>query len=458
MSKFFEHQSRIISQDPHKTGLWLGTGGGKTRTALALARGRTLVICPKTQKEDRNWERECDKMREAGITLKITNDIHPTNRSNNLKQGHAYPVVISKEEFRRDYAGLHAEHGFFNTVIVDEAETCLGVTPNERQRSKPKNALEQLIMDIHGSKRVPKASQLFEALQYYVETYQPDRLYLCTATITRTPMTVWAAGTILGKKWNWHKWRDTFYIKLPIPRREVWVPKKDEETKLRLAKAVNKIGFVGRLEDWFDVPEQTFRDDYVDMTDEQAARIRQLKLEVPDAIVQIGKRHQIENGTLKGDQFNDDEVFPTRKLERIMHYAEEFPRMIIWAKFTKQIELIHEKLTKEGYTVYTLTGATKDREDVFRAIQNAPQAILIAQAQISAGWEWKECGVSIFASRTYSVADYEQALGRVQRTDAIKKNLYINLITRGGIDEAVHETLVNKKDFSEKVYAESARS
>jgi hypothetical protein len=87
--ELFDHQKRIIDDDPKKTGLFLGTGSAKTRTALELARGKTLVICPKTQKEDQNWERENEKWG-CGVDL----------------------TVISKETFRRD------EHilGRFDTV------------------------------------------------------------------------------------------------------------------------------------------------------------------------------------------------------------------------------------------------------------------------------------------------------------------------------------------------------
>ena len=407
--KNFEHQARIINDDPTKTGLWLGCGTGKTRIALQLKRGSTLVICPKTQKLDRNWERECEK-------LGIEDNLH----------------VVSKEEFRRDHASLPA----FQTVIVDEAETCLGVTPSTRQRNR---------------QTIPKASQLFEALHGYLERTQPSRLYLCTATITRSPMTVWAAGQLLGKDWNFFDWRRRYYTQLPMPGREVWSPKKDDDAKNALAEAVRSMGYVGRLEDFFDVPEQTFKNDYVDLTPEQRKRINEIKIEFPDPIVALGKRLQIENGVLNGDEYTESEFIKDNKLARIEHYAEEFPRMIVWAIFTNQIKK-YEPALSSRYPVYTLTGATQDRESLFRDLRNRDQYILIVQAQISAGWELKECPIEIFASRTYSFSDYEQGLGRIQRTDAIKKNLYINLIARGGVDEAVHQTLLNKKDFSERVY------
>lgn len=408
----FAHQQKIVNDDPKRTGLWLGTGGGKTRIALSLAEGKTLVICPKTQKEDQNWERELIKM---GIKL----DLH----------------VISKETFRRDYKSI----GAFDTVIVDEAETCLGVTPNTRQQNRI---------------TIPKASQLFDRLQEFIQNTAPERLYLCTATITRSPMTVWAAAKLLGYDWNWYEWRDTFYQELPIPGRKIYAVKSGEHQKQKLAEKVREIGYVGRLEDWFDVPDQTFKNDYVELTAQQKQAINEIKIEYPDPIVAIGKRHQVENGVLKGDEFSSSQTFKSAKTDRILQYAAEFPKLIIFAKYTEQIKA-YEKLLNKDYTVYTLTGETKDRATLFQKLEAADNAILIAQAQISAGWEWKACPAMVFASRSYSIADYIQGQGRIQRTDAIKKNLYINLITRGGIDEALHKSIENKKDFSERVYAKN---
>lgn len=268
-------------------------------------------------------------------------------------------------------------------------------------------------------------------------------------------MTVWAAGKILGKDWNFYEWRETFYQLLPIPQRQIFTPKNTHHCKDKLADKVRELGYVGRLEDWFDVPDQTYKNDYVELTADQKKALRNIKLEYPDAIVQIGKKHQIENGVLKGDEFTAAKSYKNNKLERILHYAEEFPRLIIFAKFTQQIKHYENELKKKKYNVFTLTGETQDRQGLFESLRAADQAILIVQGQISAGWEWKECPAMVFASRTYSIADYEQGMGRIQRTDAIKKNLYINLITRGGIDQAVHETLINKKDFSERVFAKT---
>src|SRR5689334_6721994 len=212
MSTLFKHQKDIINADPKKTGLFLGTGSSKTRIALELAKENILIIAPLTQCQDGNWKRETKKW---NINKNIT--------------------VISKEKLRRDHAKLQA----FDTVIVYEAHTSLGVTPNIRWRKKV---------------AIPKATQLFEALDEYLTRTKPERLYLCTATIIKSPMTVWAAAKILGKNIDFYSFRSMFYIRLPMPGREVWVAKSDKETKEKLATFVRNLGYTGRLEDYFDVP------------------------------------------------------------------------------------------------------------------------------------------------------------------------------------------------------------
>lgn len=406
----YKHQQDILDADPKKCGLFLGTGSGKTRIALMLARGRTLVICPKTQKEDGNWEREADKL------------------------GIPRPTVISKETFRR-YVGTL---GVYDTLIVDEAHTCLGVTPGTRQRRR-------IVM--------PKTSQLYEALESFIGRVKPERIYLCTATIMRSPMTVWGAGQVLGRTDDFYAFRRRHYVQLPMPGREVWAPRGDETSKEELVELVRELGYVGRLEDFFDVPEQTWRVEYVELTAGQRERIKELRLEYPDPLVRVGKTHQVENGTLAGDEFSERETFACGKLDRLMEYALEFPRMVVFAKYRAQIDSIAGAMRAEGYRVWELTGDTKDRGAVLEEANGAKAGIFIAQAQVSSGWELPEWPVMVFASRTYSLVDYVQGQGRILRANKLKKNLYINLVVRGGVDEAVHKALENKSDFDERLYA-----
>lgn len=410
----YKHQQDIIDDDPKRTGLFLGTGAGKSFIGLSLAQENTLVICPKTIKEDGTWERQLSKMDKK-----------------------LYLTTISKETFRRDAHKLPA----FDTVIVDEAHTCLGVTPSIRWRNK---------------KPVPKASQLYESLDSYLERTKPERLYLCTATIIRSPMTVWAAGKLLGKDWDFYKWRQTFYFRLNMPGREVWSPKTDEATKERLGEAVRKLGYTGQLSDYFDVPEQTYKVIYTELTSAQKQRIKLLPLDYPDPLVLVGKRHQLENGLLNGDEFNQIEEFPNEKLKVIEDLAIEFPKLVIFAKYIEQIRQIGELMARIGKKVLILDGSTKNRGELILEANQAKECVFIAQSQVSAGWELPTYPVMVFASISYSVVDRIQGEGRILRANALKKNLYITLVTRGGIDEEVYKAILDKKDFHERQYVDNS--
>jgi superfamily II DNA or RNA helicase len=201
------------------------------------------------------------------------------------------------------------------------------------------------------------------------------------------------------------------------------------------------------------VPDQTYRTIHVELTQKQKDRIADMALEYPDPIVRIGKVHQIENGVLAGDEFNDPESFENGKVDKIVEFSEEFPRMIVFAKYTNQISQIAGALREKGRKVFILDGKTKDKGSILEEAKSCKEYVFIAQAQVSAGWELPECPVMVFASRTYSWVDYDQGIGRIQRANNIKKNLYIHLVVKGGTDEAVHECLENKKDFNERIYA-----
>jgi hypothetical protein len=408
--KLYEHQKKIIKENKKKVGLFLGTGSAKTATALHLAEGKILCITPKLQREEKNFIREAQKW---GMKLDITQ--------------------ISKEEFKK-YANTLEQ---FDTVILDEVHTQAGVTPSIRWVKKEPR---------------PKASQTYDSLIEYLNRCPPKRLYVLTATPTRSPMCVWGISQILGYDWDFYKFRDAFYIRIKKGFREFFIPKNDVATKERMGRIVRHLGYTGKLDDYFDVPDQIYKEIHVELTSEQKRRIEKVTIEFPDPLVLIGKKHQIENGVLNGDQFSDSEIIKDNKIDVIKDLALEFPKMIIFAKYTMQIQKIKDAL-KDDYTVFTLQGETKNRAQVIKDAEMSDSCILIIQSQISAGFELPSFPVMVFASQSYSVVDRVQSEGRILRANRLKKNLYITLVAKGGIDQAVCESIKNKVDFSEYIYA-----
>ncbi len=420
--QLYKHQQDIVEADPKKCGLFLGTGGGKTLTTLALARGKTLVICPKTTRDDRTWENNLKKM------VKATHEY----KDNNFEL-----VVASKEEFRSGWERLMEKEKWFETVIIDEAHTVCGVSPTIKWVNK---------------KPLPKTSQLFDACKAFLDKHPPIRLYLLTATPIRSPMSVLALGWLLGKTWDFYQFRSIYYVPVLMNMREIWVAKKDTETQERLGKVVQGLGYTGQLSDWVDVPEQTHLVKAIALTDMQVKKLKELPTEFPDPLVLVGKKHQVEQGVLKGNEFEPSQVFPTGKLEAIEDLYEEFGKVLVFAKYTEQIEQIDRHFFTTERKVYILNGQTKNRGDIIKWAEETDNCIVIAQSSVSAGYELPSFRCTVYASESYSYVDHAQSLGRTLRINNLQKNLYVYLVS-GEIDKAVRKAIDLKGDFNSAIYA-----
>ncbi len=414
----YEHQKKIITEDKKKCGLFLGTGSAKTRTALEMAEGSVLVICPKQQRDDKTWENNASKF---DIIL-------------NMK-------VVSKEDIRRDWDILPA----FDTVIIDECHTVLGVTAETRTRNK---------------KQIPKTSQIFESVLNYLVKNPPKRLYLCSATPIGKPMNLWAIAKLLGVHWDFFGFRQKYYIEIRMGARRIWLAKKEAWIKDEMARLIKIFGYVGSLNDFFDVPEQTHKTVEIDLSEEQEVALKKLATDEADPLVRRARARTIENGVLYGKKVeskgkrdtmvNQTTLFKSHKIDYILERALEFPKLLIFANYTAQIHMIAQFLREEGYTVFTLTGATKDREFIQKVDQSDEPAIIIAQSSISSGYELPSFPCVIFASKSWQFLHYEQALGRVLRSNHLKKNLYIHLVVKG-TDSDCHETIMSGSDFQERL-------
>jgi Helicase conserved C-terminal domain len=417
--QLFKHQQNIIDADPKKCGLFLGTGSGKGLIAIMLAKGNTLVVCPKTLRDDKTWEKQLEKSGRTDLDL----------------------TVISKEDFKRDINDYDDCH--WDTFIIDECHMVCGVSPAIRYKNK---------------KPEPKTSQIFETCLEFIKDVEPERLYLLTATPIRNPMAVYALGLLLGRDWDFYQFRQTYYVPVKMNFREIWMPKKDAQTQQRLGETIQKLGYTGKLDDWFDVPEQTHKVINVPITAQQLSKIKELPLEYPDPLVLVGKKHQVEQGVLKGDEYSPSETFPTGKLEIIEDLYEEFGKVLVFAKYTEQIHAIQSYLNSsfiksgELCQVLILDGQTKDRGFIMSEAEKLPKCIVIAQSSVSAGYELPSFRCTVFASMSYSYVDFSQGIGRTLRANNLQKNLYVYLLS-GEIDKAVYKAIENKGDFNEAIYA-----
>jgi len=382
-----------------------------------MAEGKTLVICPKQQREDKMWFHENDKW-ETNVDL----------------------TVISKEDLRRDWRELP----HYDTVIIDEVHNNLGVSPDYKQVKKV---------------QYPKTSQIFQATYDFLQKHPPKRLYLLSATPVPKPMSMWGIGILFGQNWSFAAFREVYYTQIRMGIRRIWMVKKNEEVKQRLANLVQKFGYTGGLNDFFDVPEQTHKTVEIELSGEQKLAVKDMMLSEPDPLVRRARLRTIENGVLYGKKIeeidgktdvmrDETQIFKSKKIDYIIERAAEFPKLLIFATYTAQINEIAKQLRKEGYTVSTLTGETKDRTFIKTVDESPEPHIIVANNAISSGYELPSFPCVIYASKSWQFVHYEQSLGRVLRSNKLKKNLYIHLVVNG-CDSDCHDTIMSGKDFAE---------
>lgn len=392
MFKLYAHQQRLADKNPDKCGIFWEVGTGKSFMALELLKkaSNPLIVVPKSLKEQ--WEE--------------STDIN----------------VVTKETFRRDWNKLPYHDG----LAIDEFHYFLGMQGYR------------------------KKSAMLKALLSYIKKHKPKYIYGLTGTVYMSkPWNVYAAGEVLGYEMNYNAFKNKFFDmkyfggRYPVPQvKEAHLIKDD------IAKLVNQIGDVVKMSDCRDIPEQQHQKEYFDLTTEQKKGIKELDDSTP--IVYYTKVHQICGGSLKGDEYTESKIFKAQKLDRIKELAYENKKMIIVCRYNHEIEMIKDALN--SYTVKVINGKVKNRHEVVKEAERSEACIVIIQSACSEGYQLPSFPLMIYYSHDFSLKNYLQMNGRIQRIDNLKKNVYISLIIRNSIDEDVYKSLQNKVSFDVAIY------
>jgi superfamily II DNA or RNA helicase len=395
MRQLYEHQKRILNDAPNKSLLALDTGLGKSFLSLELAKqkkvGPVLIICPKAL--TKNWEREY-----------LLSD---------CKQDY---LIITKETFRRDWDQLK----FYPIVIADEGHFFASLT-----------------------------SAMSKSLYKYFKKWNTPYRYILTATpYMSTPWNIYTLARHLGLDLGYNYFKNRFFNMIPMGGRLIPVAKKGMEDELKAI--IQQVGYTYMMEDCFDVPEQTFELETFDLTSPQKTGIKNIT--EPEHIVYWTKRHQIENGCLKGDEYTENKSFKSYKTERVRDLCLEHKKVAVVCRYNAQIDMLTEQLEKDGHTVLLIRGDVKDRDEVVQLANKLDEVVVLIQASCSEGYELQTIGTIIFASLDFSYKNYKQMKGRFLRANALKKNLFIHMVVDDGVDQDVYNNIMNKQDFSFKLY------
>lgn len=398
MITLYEHQRRLVQQNPAKYLLAHQMGTGKTITSLALAKAngvRPVISVPKPVKK--KWAKAAEDM---GVDA----------------------LVLGREEFRKlaktyDFTG-------YDAIIIDEAHYGF---PTQK-------------------------SQMHKAALFFIKKYQIKYIWLLTGTpYTSTPWSVYGLATLLGFSWPYFAFRDRFFKEQWLGRRSIWVPK--EGMQEELAACVRQIGNIVRLEECVDMPEQTYEVETFKKNKTQENAEKAIQEIESNPLVRTTKYHQIASGVTIGNEFVDDAYFECDKNERILNYAADVEKLVIFSRYNIHLEYLARDLRERGVPHAIVNGSTVDKEEVFANAEEAKRFVLLINASCSVGYELPSFSTVIFASLSYSFVDYAQACGRVLRINNMKPNLYIIMLTEDSVDEAVWASIKNKESFNDAIFS-----
>jgi len=400
--KLYKHQQELVDLNPEQHLLAWETGTGKTLTAIKLAekndkRGKILVICPKSLAD--NWLNEIKKFSDPDRF-----------------------VILTKEQFKKMY-GKIPKH---DTIIVDEAHYFAG-----------------------------KKSQMSKTLYQYIKKHQTKHIYLLTATpYMSTPWNIFVLAKYLGHEWRYQAFKYEFFNDVRMGHRLIPVIKKNIEQKI--AKLIKTLGSTKKLSECIDVPDSVFQTEYFDLTKEQVEAEKLLEASVP--IAYWTKCHQICGGTLKSaSAMLPNKYFKCEKTARVSDLCHEHSKIAIVCRYNAEIEHIAHRLKEDKSfkkPVYIIQGATDNKDLVVSSINDEKECVVLIQGACCEGYNMPGIPIMVFYSYDFSLKNYIQMRGRIQRINAVQKCVYISLIVKGTVDEEVYKSVVIKKqDFQIAIYA-----
>lgn len=407
--KLYEHQKKILEQNPKKSLLAWEVGSGKSLAGIKLCEQNMedndigLVICPKSLKD--KWSKD---------------DLDKYAKSPNSW------VVISKEEFKKQVPLLQTH----KQIIVDEAHF------------------------FSGMRSFRDKSQMLKALLFYIKLHKPKNIYLLTGTpYLSSPYNIYALAEILGHKWDFKRFKEHFFHQVNMGGRfPVPVIKKNIEGDI--AKLVAQIGDVVKMEDCIDVPEQVYQAEYFELTASQKQAMSEITETLP--IVKWTKAHQICGGSLKSDGYIADQFFPCEKIARLKELVSENKKAVVVCRYNNEINMLTKELSKIK-PVYQITGSTKDRHGTVKLAEQEDDCVVLANSACSEGYELASFRLMVFYSYDFSLKNTIQIQGRIRRINNLKKNVYLSLVVKDSIDEDVYKSMLAKKSFDIEIYDKRKR-
>jgi len=457
----YEHQRNALNQSAEQTqwAYFMEMGTGKTKVTidniayLYLQRkiNSVLIIAPKSVYL--NWETEIEIHMPDVLKYKIykwnvdkDKDYHALNNSKDLK---IFLINVEALSTKRGFEGCkdYLITNNLNFVALDESTTI-----KNRSAKRTKNIL---------------------ALQKLARV----RRILTGSPITKSPLDLYTQCQFLSPELlgfsSYLAFRNRYAEMTDIPvgsGRYISVPKYYK----RLEGLEKKMKFFStriRKDECLDLKPKVRQRRYIELDGEGKRIYEKLRtnalaivedstISFSNKLTEIIKLHQVCNGFTKND---DGEVLSLHnsKVNALDEILEETDgKVIIWANYIYNIEQLIEFLEKKygKESVVSIYGAVdvQTRKDAVKRIQEDPNTRFLVGNPTTGGFGLTLTAVNtvIYFSNNYNLEVRKQSEDRAHRMGQKGTVVYIDIVARNTLDEAIMKSLTSKGQIAAKTLGE----
>lgn len=179
------------------------------------------------------------------------------------------------------------------------------------------------------------------------------------------------------------------------------------------------------------------------------------KITAMSAADKMLKLRQILIGSVKSGDSEYENFTDVPRIKTVLEIIEQSDtKVVVISPFTGALRYVADAIKKAKYTVDVIDGSVdvKDRDRIIRSFQETDNPhVIVAQGQaLSHGVTLTAAATMIFLGPVTGNDQYQQLLGRINRTSQVNPMTVIQMYATG-IEIKLYEALDNAQDFQEAV-------
>jgi len=438
-------------------------GCGKTITAIATMGAlwkygkvnRVLVVAPSSVCGV--WPKEMEEMAEFPFTVAVMagdkkKRLAALDHLRNTPKGALQMAVINYESTWRD--------GIFEAIADWKPDMIIA---DESQRIKTHDASQ--------SKAMHKLGDI-----------TPYKLILSGTPVQNNAVDIFSQYRFLDSSvfgTSFYAFRNKYAIMGGFDKHQIVGYREMDD----LIRKEHSIAYRVTKEEALDLPEQTFENRYIQFSDADRKVYEQLKRDsyaelesggevtAPTVLTKLLRLQQLTGGFLRLDDTDKPKQVNHAKLDALMEIINDCvdanQKVVVFARFVAEIDLITDALRKAGIRFGVIDGRTPtehktdrttgqqtmSRSEVVEDFQTNPKTtVFLAQIQTAGlGITLHAASTAVFYSIDFNYANYTQATARIHRIGQHHPCTYIHLIVERSVDDKVLKAIAAKQDLATSI-------